>query len=83
MSCGYDGEYCAVEHEGPRWEALEEVFEDKALTRLIKGALSDCISAHGPITRALLGSAIKRVVTNIQNSVHDRERAKRDPSPGA
>ena len=78
MSCGIDGEFCMVDREGPHWNALEEVAADKVLTRLVRRGLSNCIAAHGPITRALIESAVKRVVLNIQNSIAEREKALRE-----
>jgi hypothetical protein len=38
------------------------------LERAIAGALRDAIHAHGPITPAWIGSAVKRIVGNIRNA---------------
>ena len=41
---------------------------DKDLERAVAGALRSAIEAHGPITLATLGSAVKRITSNLKNA---------------
>jgi len=51
--------------------------KDRAkLERRIAGALRSTVDAHGPITKQWVGSAAKRVVSEIK--VLEREERKRD-----
>jgi len=43
----------------------------KVTLRKISGALKQSISAHGPITKELIGSASKRIYGNILDSEND------------
>lgn len=49
--------------------------EDRArIERLVAGALRSCIEAHGPITPEWIGSAAKRVISQLKAE----ERRKRE-----
>lgn len=39
------------------------------LRNLIQGALLDTINQHGPITKELLGSAVKRIVPRLSRHI--------------
>lgn len=42
--------------------------DEDPLERAIAGALRDAINAHGPITSAWIGSAVKRIIGNLRNA---------------
>ena len=50
----------------------------ESLERAVKGALSSAIDAHGPITKQNLGSATKRVVSQIIAQRRDAARVERE-----
>lgn len=53
--------------------------EHKKLLKVVNGALKSCISAHGPITSAWIGSAGKRVLGALKS--YDQGKDKSD-DPG-
>jgi len=48
---------------------LTKPFQPDALQRLVNGALKDCVSVHGPITKNLISSASRRVVGQIRGRI--------------
>ncbi len=62
--------YCHHEDERPAAAATREAVENQvtSLERAIVGALRAAIHDHGPITPALVTSAAKRVLGNLQNA---------------
>jgi hypothetical protein len=48
------------------------------LERAVSGALRSAIDAHGPITKQNLGSAVKRVVSQIEAQRRDAARVERE-----
>jgi hypothetical protein len=56
-------------------QIIEEFVEPKFLAdrlyRLVQHGLSQCIAAHGPVTREYLPSATKRITQNLRNSLRE------------
>lgn len=52
-------------------EFLNSSFLTDRLYRLVQHAMSQCIAAHGPITRDFLPSATKRCAQSIRNSLRE------------
>ena len=51
-----------VRRKPKQFNINEYIEENEASWNAVIGALRDCINAHGPITRKLIGSAAKRIV---------------------
>lgn len=52
-------------------EFLSDRRQADRLHRLVQSGVKECIAAHGPVTRALVPSAAKRITRNIRNSLRN------------
>ena len=54
------------DYEKDNLETIRKLKREKQVTtKKINGALKSCITAHGPITKLLIGSATKRIYGNL------------------
>ena len=54
-----------------------EEISDEELMRLISGGLKECVNAHGPVTRELIPSAVKRISGQIKGYINEYQKMKK------